>query len=312
MANLKKLKEQISSFSKTAKVTKAMESISAIKMRTAQQEAVEARFYSFKVFGILKRLSKIVGNNVDSIFSHMVPEDGRVVIVFITPDKGLTGGMNTFLNKKVITVIEENNFKKENIDFVCIGKKGYEFLERNNFSVIKYFNDINEKSDLEIISEVSKYVKDLYKDKKSEYKKIISIYTEFVNTSEQKAISRVILPVVFENLKNTVASIRPDKGKYANLKNIEIDDKDVPAYVFEPNIETVLEDLIPYILNIEIYYSLLESFASEHSARMVAMKNATEKANEKTNESKKKYNKQRQANITQEISEIVSGMEAMN
>jgi len=311
MANLKKLKEKISSFSKTAKVTKAMESISAIKMRKAQQEAVEARFYSFKVFGILKRLSHIVGENVDSIFANSIPDDGRVAILLITPDKGLTGGMNTFLNKKVLEVVKENNFSKDNLDFICVGKKGYEFLERNNFSIIKYFDQINEKSDLKVVSEVSDYVSDLYKNKVGEYKKIFSIYTEFINTSEQKAVSKIILPVVFDNVKDFVKTIKPNKGKYSNLKNIEIDDKDVPAYIFEPNIETVLHNLIPYILNIEVYYSLLESFASEHSARMVAMKNATEKAEEKAEDSRKKFNRQRQAKITQEISEIVSGMESM-
>ena len=102
MANLKNLKDKISSFNKTAKVTKAMESISAIKMRKAQQEAIEARFYAFKVFGVLKRLSHIVGKNVNEIFDSVLPKEGRVMVLLVTPDKGLTGGMNTFLNKKVL------------------------------------------------------------------------------------------------------------------------------------------------------------------------------------------------------------------
>ncbi len=311
MANLKKLKEKISSFNKTAKVTKAMESISAIKMRKAQQETVEARFYAFKIFGILKRLSHIISENVDSVFQSVLPKDGRILILFITPDKGLTGGMNTFLNKKVLEVVDAKKINKEELDFIVVGKKGYEFLKRENFNVIKYFEDINEKSDLENISEVSNYIKKLYKTKQGEYKKVISIYTEFINTSEQKTISKTILPVIYENVKEIVKSIRPTKGKYSNLDEIIIDDKDVPAYIFEPNIEEVLKKLIPYILNIEVYYSLLESFASEHSARMVAMKNATEKAQEKAEDSRKQFNRERQSKITQEISEIVSGMESM-
>jgi len=310
MANLKKLKEKISSFKKTAKVTKAMESISAIKMRKAQQEAIEARFYAFKVFGILKRLSRIIDQNVDEIFSNVLPKEGRVLVLFITPDKGLTGGMNVFLNKQVLKLIKENNYKKEDLDFVIIGRKGREFLNREGFNIIKYFSQINEKSDLKVVSEVSKFIEEIYRNKKNEYSKVYSIYTEFINTSEQKAVSKIILPVVYDNVKEFIKNIRPTKGKYSNLKEIELD-RDVPAYIFKPNIETVLKDLIPYILNIEVYYSLLESFASEHSARMVAMKNATEKAEEKAEESRKGFNKARQAKITQEISEIVSGIEAM-
>ena len=310
MANLKKLKEKISSFKKTAKVTKAMESISAIKMRKAQQEAIEARFYAFKVFGILKRLSRIIDQNVDEIFSNVLPKEGRVLVLFITPDKGLTGGMNVFLNKQVLKLIKENNYKKEDLDFVVIGRKGREFLNREGFNIIKYFSQINEKSDLKVVSEVSKFIEEIYRNKKNEYSKVYSIYTEFINTSEQKAVSKIILPVVYENVKEFIKNIKPTKGKYSNLKEIELD-RDVPAYIFKPNIETVLKDLIPYILNIEVYYSLLESFASEHSARMVAMKNATEKAEEKAEESRKGFNKARQAKITQEISEIVSGIEAM-
>ena len=310
MANLKKLKEKISSFKKTAKVTKAMESISAIKMRKAQQEAIEARFYAFKVFGILKRLSRIVGQNVDEIFSNVLPKEGRILVLFITPDKGLTGGMNTFLNKKVSTLIKENNYKKEDLDFVVFGRKGREFLNREGFNIIKYFEEVNEKSDLKLVSSVSDFIEEIYRNKKNKYSKVYSVYTEFINTSEQKAVSKIILPVVYENVKEFVKNIRPTKGKYSNLKEIELD-KDVPAYIFKPNIETVLKDLIPYILNIEVYYSLLESFASEHSARMVAMKNATEKAEEKADESRKSFNKVRQAKITQEISEIVSGIESM-
>ncbi len=311
MANLKNLKDKISSFKKTAKVTKAMESISAIKMRKAQQEAIEARFYAFKVFGILKRLSKIVGKNVNEIFDSVLPNEGRVLILFITPDKGLTGGMNTFLNKKLLNTIEEKNFQKENLDFVVVGKKGYEFLKKNNFNILKYFDKVNEKSDLEEVRLVSDFIEKIYREEKKKYRKVLSIYTEFINTSEQRQRAKIILPVIYDNVKDFIKSIKPTRGKYSNLAEINIDDKDVPAYIFEPDIESVLKNLIPFILNIEIYYSLLESFASEHSSRMVAMKNATEKAEEKAEDARKIFNKQRQANITQEISEIVSGIEAM-
>ena len=306
MANLKQLKEKQESFIKTAKVTKAMELISSIKMRSAQEDALTARFYSFKVFGILKRLSGMFKANIDDVFTKEMNHQGKNIYILISPNKGLTGGMTARLFKKLEKEIEDK--KIENIEFVVIGKKGYEFLTKKNYKVIKFYKDINEKTNLEIFEEVSNFVYEKYQ--KKEVSGIKVFYTDFINTTEQKPNSRVILPIHYETVKEILKSIKPTKGKFSDIKQIEINNK-VPAYIFEPDIHTVIKALIPFVLNVTIYQTMLEGFASEHSARMIAMKNATDKAIEKSEEARKKFNKQRQANITNEISEIVSGIEAM-
>jgi F-type H+-transporting ATPase subunit gamma len=309
MASLKKIQEKMNGVKKTSKVTKAMESISAIKMRDAQKKALVGREYSFLVFSILKRVSRVVSKNIDKIFSEGVPLDGKTAIMLISPDKGLTGGMNNFLFKEFLKVVEQNNFAKEDFSVICVGKKAYEFAKKEDLEIEKNFEGISEKTEVEEMEEISNYLEKIYREKK--FSKIISIYTKFINTSEQKAVSKIILPVIYEELKKFLTEIVPNKGKFSDTKNIDIDHGEVAAYIFEPDIESVIKSLIPFILHISVYNSLLESFASEHSARMLAMKNSTDKANELAEELRKKYNKERQAKITQEISEIVSGMESM-
>ena len=309
MSSLKSIKEKISGIKKTSKLTSAMESISAIKMRGAQKQAIAGRYYAFLLFSVLKRLSKIIGENVDDIFSEVIPQKGKTLILLIAPDKGLTGGMNNALFKKTLAVIEENDFLKDTLAFVCVGKKAKEFVEKNDFYLLKYFASISEKSEMEVVKEVSDYLIRLYR--KKEYSRFLSIYTNFINTTTQKPVSHTIIPVVFSELKSFLKSILPDRGKYSDLGKIDIDHSDTPCYIFEPDIHKVLQSLIPFALNVSIYYSLLEAFASEHSARMISMKNATDKALEITESLNKEYNKKRQEIITSEISEIVSGMEAM-
>ncbi len=309
MASLKKIQEKMVGVKKTSKVTKAMESISAIKMRTAQRKAMHGKKYTLLVFSILKRISKIVSGNVDDIFSFAMPEKGKTIILLVSPNKGLTGGMNNLLFKKIDTILTENKILKNKVSFVCVGKKGYDFVSKEGYHVDKYFNDISERNAQVEMKRVSEHIENLYRG--GEYLKVISIYTNFINTTEQEAVARNILPVVYEDLKKVLTAITPNKGKFSNEKKVEIDNSDVDSYVFEPNIEVVIKGLIPFILNIDIYNSLLESFASEHSARMIAMKNSTDKANELAEKLRKKFNKERQAQITKEISEIVSGIEAM-
>ncbi len=309
MSNLKKIKEKMVGIKKTAKVTKAMESISAIKMREAQKKAILGREHSFLLFSIMKRLSKVIGKNVDEVFSDFSQDKKGIGVLLISPDKGLTGGMNNFLFKKVESFILENNFNKDELKFICIGKKGFEYLEKRGYKVEKYFSDINEKNIDNYLMEVSEYIEKNYRD--NEFGKFYLIYTQFINTAEQKSKIRPLLPISFKETKEVLKEILPNKGKYSDLEKIDIDDIEVEAYIFEPSIEEVVKNLIPFVLQISIYNVLLESFASEHSSRMLAMKNSTDKANELVEKNRKKFNKERQAQITKEISEIVSGTESL-
>ncbi len=312
MASLKNLKTKITGIKKTSKVTKAMESISAIKMRYAQKEALDGRDYTFFVFGLLKRLSKVAPTTCKhGIFAPSVKSGKNTVIFLTSPDRGLTGGMNNFLFKKVEQVIKRNNLTKDNLSFVCVGKRGYEYVSKKGYKVEKYFEDVYEKTPQKEMEVVSNLLLDLYKNKEKNISNVISVYTNFKNTSEQKATSHIILPVIFDEIKLFVKRILPTKGKYAHLEKIDIDNSDISDYLYEPSMEKVVMSLIPFVLNVSVFYSLLESFASEHSARMVAMKNSTDRANELSEKFRRKYNKERQAQVTSEISEIISGVEAM-
>ncbi|PID83408.1 ATP synthase F1 subunit gamma [Candidatus Campbellbacteria bacterium] len=311
MASLKTLKGKMAGIKKTAKVTKAMESISAIKMRSAQKKAIASREYSFRVFSIVKRVSKLfLHDNVDLFFKQKLDNLHPTVILLISPDKGLTGGMNNFLFKKVDEVIKDQEFTKENLSFVCVGKKGYEYVSKKGFEVIKYFDLIAEKSTTEEIKEVSEYMQSLYAENKCARIKVI--YTTFINTSEQTPKVRRILPINYKDTKKFIKEILPDKGKFSDIEhNIDIDHSDVGSYLFEPDIKDAVKTLTEYVMHIGVYHSILEAFASEHSARMLAMKNSTDKADELSENIRKKVNKERQAQITKEISEIVSGIESM-
>jgi F-type H+-transporting ATPase subunit gamma len=313
MASLKTLKEKITGIQKTAKVTKAMESISAIKMRKAQADAIVSRRYAYMIFSILKRVSKVSENKLNEFFKENKNHNSKTGILLVSTNKGLTGAMNVNLFKKTKQVMEENNLSKKEVVMYCIGKKAFEFAKREGFEIGKYFEDINEKTEMEALASVSEELTEIYTEKS--FKKIITIYTNFINTSEQKAVSKTILPVIFEDVKFFVDDILPSKGKYADIR-FENDDvesivEDEVVYEFEPSVEKVMKDMVPYFLNIGIFYSLLETRASEYSARMMAMKNATEKSLEIADSTRKKFNKVRQAAVTQEISEIVSGMESM-
>ncbi len=309
MANLKYYQEKVEGISKTAKVTKAMESISAIKMRFAQKKAIIARYYSFYLFSVLKRVSKLFNKDLDNIFSQTCDVKGKTAIVLISSDKGLTGGANNFLFKKVFSLIKEKEIKKEDLSFICIGRKGKEFVERQDWKLRRYFHELGEKSLIDDINEVSEYVYDLYNTE--EVKRVFVVYTNFKNTTTQTPEVRVVLPIVYKELRSFLKRILPTEGKYSHLDKIHIDDADVSNYLFEPSKKTFLKELTPLILRIMIYYAMLESYASEHSARMVAMKNATDQALNLSDRFRRKFNKERQAIITREISEIVSGMEAM-
>ena len=313
MASLKKLKEKIDGIKKTAKVTKAMESISAIKMREAQADAIVSRRYMYMIFSILKRISKLPENNINDYFKSFASEKGKTGILLVSTNKGLTGPMNVNLFKEVKSEIEKRNLLKDDIVMYCIGKKSYEFAKREEYEIGKYYDYINEKTKAEEMNSISSELSDIYS--KEKYKEIITFYTNFINTTEQKAVSKTILPIVFEDIKFFIDDILPTKGKYSKIlfseNNEDLKDNENTSYTFDPNLEEVVNNVMPYFINIGIFYSLLETRASEYSARMMAMKNATEKSLEIADKTRKKFNKVRQAAVTQEISEIVSGIESM-
>ena len=301
---LKQIKLKIISTKKTSTVTRAMEAVSAVKMRKAQERALTSRSYAWTALRILRGLA-----GSTNLVNHPLTREhagGKVAIVVITSDKGLAGSLNSAVLKKVENFMREEGLKQSDVVFLCLGKRGYEFAINRGYEVVHHKLNISETIDEQEFHDITDQVIALYQSGIAHEVRIA--YTDFISTFEQEAAIHKILPLSEKILEHIVASIRPAKGKFAIP---EVSGNDIPAYTIEPDAEDVINALLPRLVNIAVFHKLLESKASEHSARMVAMKSATDKAKEIATLLTRKYNKARQAAITREVSEITSGIEAM-
>lgn len=310
MAGLKAIKSKIQGVNKTHKVTKAMEAVSAVKMRKAQEVALLGRPYAHSALSILSRVSgSLTGSRHPLAQKHT---EGKTCVVVITSDKGLAGSLNSAVFREVHRVLAEKKLTREDTVFIAIGKKGYEHFSKRGYDVLSHTVNVSDDVSPDTIANVSKEVVGLYSYER--YRECLVAYTNFVSTFEQKAVVRAVLPLDVAELTALVSGIRPTTGKYAvppPSAGAEGGGTRAPLYTIEPDEETVLNELLPFLINIHFYHALLESKASEHSARMVAMKNASDKARDLSKEWTREYNKARQSVITREVSEIVGGIEAM-
>lgn len=307
MASLKQLKEKRKSVNKTRKVTRAMEAVSAVKMRKAQERALGARGYARAAMRILAQVA-----SASKLTEHPLTvkrDGGKVGLIVITSDKGLAGSLNSAVLKKATDFLKEKSLTNKDVLCITLGRRGGDYFRKRGFEMLhseENKSDEVEKTDLESITELA-LEKHLSKETRSWY----IVYTNFKSTFEQEAKLTRLFPLSRGALEEIIASIAPEKGKYAEGAA----DKALKAggaYTVEAETDgDVMQFLAPMLGNILVYHTLLESKASEHSARMVAMKSATDKAGELSHILQLKFNKARQAAITREVSEITSGIEAM-
>ncbi len=298
---LKAIKNKIKSIQRTSKVTKAMEAVSAVKMRKSQERALNGRTYAEAALRILERVSHIRDAQEHPLFvSH---DSGKYCVIIVTSDKGLAGGLNSSVLKQATALIA--SLPSDQVELVCFGKKSYEHFSRRGYSIPMHYLNIKDDIEISDMDDVVSFVTQAFI--KKQYKRVDLIYQTFVSTFEQNAVTRGLLPLTSSSLQEIVAGIVPKHGKYSD---VEINTH-ASAYTVEPNQEAVYTELFPMLIRIMFYHALLESKASEHSARMVAMKNATDKAKEVTKSLTLLYNKERQSVITAEVSEITGGIEAM-
>lgn len=304
MANLKSIKSKILSYKKTGTVTHAMEAVSAVKMRKGQERALSGRAYAAAALTILERVSSTADMSRHPL---MQATAGKTAYIVIVSDKGLAGSLNSAVIRKVEQDIKARNLSKENVIIAAIGRRGGDYFANRGYDVrIRELNknDAVSESDMRAVTDQI-----LEWHKAGEIGAAVVAYQNFVSTFEQEPNARQIVPVTAELMREIVAGIRPARGKYAPSGGEPVL---APAsYTIEPDADAVLSVLLPTLLNIAIFHALLESKASEHSARMVAMKSATDKAKEMASKLTRTFNKVRQASITREVSEITSGMEAM-
>ncbi|MAZ67719.1 ATP synthase F1 subunit gamma [bacterium] len=304
MAGLKQLKSKRESINKTRKVTRAMEAVSAVKMRKAQERALGGRAYAAGALRILSNLSGSV--DTQNHFMMQPRTQGKYGIIVVTSDKGLAGSLNSAVLRKVDAFLGDPKYKDGDKVFMCIGRRGHEFIRSRDLEVLSYQENKSDSVGEEDMREITDMVVKMHED--GDTRAWYVAYTNFRSTFEQEAVLRRILPLSRGALDEVVEAIVPETGKYSDTEH---NGRTATAYTIEPSPEVVLESIIPALVNIVVYHSLLESKASEHSARMVAMKNATDKAGELSHELMLKFNKARQAVITREVSEITSGIEAM-
>ncbi len=304
MASLKNIKLKIQSVKKTSTVTRAMEAVSAVKMRKSQERALSSRMYAASALSIMERL----GGAADlSRYPLMGEARGKTWLIIVTSDKGLAGSLNSAVIKRAETLLREKGLTVHDVVVVGIGRRGADYFANRGYEVRMRFENVSDdiaETEVHAITEAL-----LAGRAAGEAGDCYVVYQNFVSTFEQSPSARQILPVSAATMREFVEGIRPARGRYAPDAGTHAE---APAvYTIEPDADTVLATLLPRLLTIAVFHALLENKASEHSARMVAMKSATDNAKERGKQYTRLFNKIRQASITREISEITSGIEAM-
>ncbi len=285
MSGLKEIRNRISSVSSTMQITNAMKMVSAAKLKKAQDSITATLPYSNKLSELVKNISASI-DSVDSNPLFVSREVRKTLIIVITSNKGLCGGFNSNVIKEVYNISSEYGSNKP--DLLTIGKKGDDILKKK-FNVISSHNDLFEQFSYSNVKSIASKIMQLYTDEK--YDEVILVYNHFKNAATQIITKEQFLPIS-KNTDNNVST----SGDY----------------IFEPNRERILEELIPKTLSIQLFKSISDSIAGEHGARMTAMHKATDNASELRDQLKLTYNKARQTAITNEILEIVGGAEALN
>lgn len=282
MANLKDIRDRIKSIKSIQKVTKAMKMVAAAKMRRAQENMEKARPYNHRLVEIIQHLLPSVERSMLPLLE--VRDVKRIAYVVVTSDRGLAGSFNSSILRKAHNNIDE--LGKENVDIFCIGKKANDYFKSRQYNIVDSFsdfwNDLDFNQSMKIGSTIINHFLNLSVDE------IRVVYNEFVNVATQATVTEKLLPI--------------------ELKDEELSDTD---FLYEPSKKKIVKSLIPRYLNAQVWKYLLESYASEQAARMVAMENATTNSEDMIKNLTLEFNKARQAAITTEMLEIVSGAEAL-
>lgn len=306
MDSLRAIKNRIKSIKNTSQITKAMEMVAASKMRKAQEFAINTRFYAIKALELITNLSSSLKDIKHYLLD--IPESERVCFLVVTSDKGLCGGYNSTVLNAVLKFSEK--YDKKNIDIIAVGKKGSDFLKGRRFNIAASFSGFGDYVELDETTPVARILVDYQKE--GRYKEVFIFYNKFISTLKQKVFSHKILPFDFDVFKEISKEIIPETGRYSEFKKEFAQAKSTEEeYILEPSADKIADVLLPSLFEIQIHCAIMESNAAEHSARMVAMKSASDNAKDIMEDLKLIYNKARQANITKELSEISAGAEAL-
>jgi F-type H+-transporting ATPase subunit gamma len=287
---LKEVRNRIKSVQSTQQITKAMKMVSAAKLRRAQDAIIQMRPYAKKLQEMLSNIVSSAEGDVSMALAKERPVE-RVLLIVVTSDRGLCGGYNSNIIKLAKQDIKDKyaaQFAKGNVEILPLGKKGFEHFSKNKFKVVENYWNIFSDLNFENVAAAAKYAMDAFS--RGDVDAVDLVYSEFRNAATQVFIAEPFLPV-----KKTEAKKGETKADF----------------IFEPDKNVLIQELMPKILNTQLYKAMLDAHASEHGARMTAMDKATENANELLKALKISYNRARQAAITTELTEIVSGAAAL-
>jgi len=286
MPTIREIKRRITAVKSTQKITRAMQMVAAAKLRRAQENILKARPYAIEIDNIIEQVALRTKRDVHPLL-HENGNGSKVLFTVVTADSGLCGGFNSNIIKAARMYLEEH--ADENVEVFCVGRKGRDFFIKNEYPVVgqkvMFFNSLKYADAVQAISKI----KDLFLG--GDYRRVDIIYNQFKSAIQQVITTRQLLPLV---------PAEPEDVRHP------------VEYIYEPDEFTVLDRLIPYHLEVQMWRTLLESYAAEMGGKMTAMDAATENANEMLNTLSITYNRARQAIITKEITEIVGGAEGLH
>jgi F-type H+-transporting ATPase subunit gamma len=292
MATLREIRSRISGVKNTQKITKAMKMVSAAKLRRAQDAVIAARPYARKMKELLQRLAGVVDVTAHPLFAIRPPE--KVALIVVSSDRGLCGAFNSNILKTGAAYVGDHKHRSKEegaVHLIAVGKKGFDYFSKNGYKIANQYIGVFANLDFSIAQSIVAEVVRGFQD--GVYDRVDVVYNEFKSIIQQRIVTEQLLPII------------PPP---------EISGKEQPSqidYIYEPSSAAIISELVPKHLNFQMWRILLESNAAEHGARMTAMDNATTNANDLIRDLQLSYNKTRQASITKELLEIVSGAEAL-
>jgi len=296
MASTREVRRRIRSVKNTAQITKAMQMVASSKMRRAQERVQQARPYSAQISALVSRLANASGDDLGEDVALLKERAVHTIgIILLTPDRGLCGALPSNINRKALSTAQEQvnrvaqQGERPGIDYVAVGRKGRDFIIRTQQHLIAEFVNYGDRPSVADARAIAQVAVDSFL--KGEVDVVYLVYPRFVNTVTQQPSEMQLLPV------------QPPSDEDDGRKALE--------YIYEPNARSIFESLLPRYVDVLVYQALLETIASFYSAQMVAMKNATDSANELIDDLTLAYNKARQASITTQILEVVSGAQGL-
>ncbi|MFQ5822711.1 MAG: ATP synthase F1 subunit gamma [bacterium] len=286
MATLRDIRRRISSVRSTQQITKAMKMVAAAKLRKAQARLINARPYAYRLGQLLSHVAAKEDRSLHPLLA--VREPNNICIVTVTADRGLCGSFNTNIIRRAKSEFDAQ-ISTEKVSLVTVGKKGFEHFSHRGYDIIERYTNFFDELEFKHALNISSLIQDMYQTK--ELDRVFVVYNEFKSAALQRVIVEQLLP------------IEPQLPEFDKYQPVD--------YLYEPSASRILDEICPKNLNIQIWRILLESYAAEQGARMIAMETATDNAQEMIYDLTLYYNKVRQATITKEITEIVGGAEAL-